>query len=293
MKRINNSNIKYSSKCQECSEKLNELLFECCEQAYKVGINSVEIFKILHSPIEVIEANLISNSQILNNNFTNVENNNYIFIITLIRRRFQEIVCLLINYKVLLFFLIIPVIVVPLLLFSNICKWENLNLLPNITGKRCFVELHATILEMVRPIANCPQLCNNPHSSIEFVRFTMQDAVIIHTLFANKLIVVFLQNENSNSMLIQFERKPSKEEFLSAAYSSRPIIVRNSFPNIEFNLITLKEIFESEPGAIDSVVEECQFLPLSSSFTSLQEVFQTLSEETDFNLSSTPWYIGW
>lgn len=88
------------------------------------------------------------------------------------------------------------------------------------------------------------------------------------------------------------------------AYSSKPIIIKGGALGIgplaeaagSFNFMVLKEIFESEPGGVDSVSEECQFLPLRSSFQTFREALEAISNFSnvdDKKVEKESWYIGW
>lgn len=102
-------------------------------------------------------------------------------------------------------------------------------------------------------------------------------------------------NTQNGTPVIEFSSSPTSEEFEKVAYSSKPIIVRGGAVatgmSTTFTFTTLKSLFESEPGAIESVINDCQFLPFRSSFTKLEEVFATVIN--DSQSFETPWYIGW
>lgn len=98
----------------------------------------------------------------------------------------------------------------------------------------------------------------------------------------------------TNSVVIEFTEAPSETEFLQVAYLSRPVLVRGAaFKNgmpIAFDFTKLRKLFESEPGGVDSVSEECQFLPFRSPFNTLREAFHNIDEVARWD---QPWYIGW
>jgi hypothetical protein len=108
-----------------------------------------------------------------------------------------------------------------------------------------------------------------------------------------KVYLYLFTSQQPGTQVIEFSSRPSKEEFLEVGYSSRPIIIRGAkagSTTSSFNFGTLRQIFESEPGGIESVSEECQFLPFRSSFKNLHEVFQVNSDAREWE---EPWYIGW
>ena len=142
---------------------------------------------------------------------------------------------------------------------------------PSLQERRCLLPAHPILMEMTRPVADCT-FCKDAAS-------------------ANDNDV---EGERGNGIVIEMKSVPSKPEFAKVAYLSKPVIIRGGGKNggmpTGFDFYKLKDIFESEPGGVDAVSEECQFLPFRSPFTSLKEAFDKISE----NLSWVePWYIGW
>ncbi|CAL8125523.1 unnamed protein product [Orchesella dallaii] len=142
----------------------------------------------------------------------------------------------------------------------GICHLMDVNPLmffPTLQEKRCLLPAHPILMEMTRPVADCG-FCS------------------------------------TGDLIIEMDEIPSKKEFAKVAYLSKPVIIRGGgksggMPE-EFDFHKLKEIFQSEPGGVDAVSEECQFLPFRSPFISLREAFDRISENSSWE---EPWYIGW
>lgn len=89
----------------------------------------------------------------------------------------------------------------------------------------------------------------------------------------------------------------SRDEFQPYAYSSKPMIVRGAASHWlaakVFSLQFFRSVYDSIPGAYESIDEDGQFLHFRSDFNSLREVFD-MSERRAMNLpGEEPWYIGW
>lgn len=137
-----------------------------------------------------------------------------------------------------------------------------LQFFPSLMEKRCLLPAHPIIMEMTRPIADC--------------RFCREDS------------------DDKWGNVIEMHQIPNKTVFAEVAYLSKPVIIRSGgisggMPK-GFDFKKLKEIFQSEPGGVDAVSEECQFLPFRSPFGTLKEAFDRIGENSDWD---EPWYIGW
>jgi len=134
--------------------------------------------------------------------------------------------------------------------FFNITVWP----LSELDESRCLLRSHPIIMEVLRPESNC-SFCQDYGTS--------------------------------GTPVIEFQSRPTLEEFERVAYSSKPIIIRGIGIRT-FNFKKLKRLFDSEPEAM--VVDHCQFLPFRSTFTNLKDVFSTVQNDTK---TSSSWYIGW
>jgi len=264
-------------------DNLFQKLTDCCERAYADGLDSADIYKSLHSISLILKEREkeSTNTKTGNKNEIPKTDNSLSFK----TERSKKFKCIHVFFQVMrdlrkAWTLLISFLFLALLLHSAVCTLF-LNVSPFKTlaifmptffplqDKQCLLPSHPLIMEMVRPILNC-SVCRG--------------------------------DEFSGSPVIYFESRPSKEEFLKVAYSSKPIIVKGGALGLgpaaaagSFNLSVLKEIFESEPGAVDSVSEECQFLPLRSTFQTFREALEAISNFTneDKDVEGEPWYIGW
>lgn len=128
-----------------------------------------------------------------------------------------------------------------------------------ILSTRCFVPMGCLSWEVGRPISSCRR-CSG-----------LQAPVVL-------------------------EGSVARGDFEPFAYSSQPIIVKGAARHWEaiksLNYSFLKDIYQRVPGAIDSVIDDCQFLHFKSNFVTLREVFQTVKGEEPLD-DGTKWYVGW
>lgn len=59
------------------------------------------------------------------------------------------------------------------------------------------------------------------------------------------------------------------------------------------NFTYLKSLYNSVPGAIDYVHEECQFLHFKSNFVTLHDVFAMSEARVNNTNGEDAWYVGW
>lgn len=149
---------------------------------------------------------------------------------------------------------------VSILLFSLICKSQFfIKAAHYILGIRCILANNYFIWEATRPIKDC-SFCVD-----------VTKPIILNNL--------------------------TKNEFLSYAYSSKPIVIQKAFlhwPAVNlFSLQFFKSLYNKTDDAYRSVDEDCQFLHFKSDFISIQDVL-SMSEERSLNPpSDESWYVGW
>lgn len=152
------------------------------------------------------------------------------------------------------------VIILFTVFFSFIVKFPILDVLvDNTLGIRCVIPNNYFIWEATRPVTDC-RMCENVTEVLSL-------------------------------------RNISRDEFTEFAYTSRPLVVRNSaahWPAMKvFNFNYFKKLFESVEGSYESVEEECQFLTFKTEFLSLKDVFNMSRGRLENAVGEKPWYIGW
>ncbi|ODN04824.1 hypothetical protein Ocin01_01817 [Orchesella cincta] len=238
------------------SSYLYQLLLDYCKEQHDTGVDTEEILGFLQSPELVrdfFEKQGHSNCNIRQKEQINGE---------IIRKtassssgHFWKL-----SKMIKVTFLTSLFLLTALIGHIGICHLMDVNPLmffPTLQEKRCLLPAHPILMEMTRPVADCG-FCS------------------------------------SSDLIIEMDEVPSKTEFAKVAYLSKPVIIRGGgkrggMPE-GFDFHKLKEIFQSEPGGVDAVSEECQFLPFRSPFISLREAFDRISENSSWE---EPWYIGW
>ncbi|KAL0271524.1 UNVERIFIED_CONTAM: hypothetical protein PYX00_008592 [Menopon gallinae] len=137
-------------------------------------------------------------------------------------------------------FLTMVLIILLTLSFGFLSNFPILDILVDSTlGIRCVIPNNYFIWEATRPVTDC-KMCENVTEVLNLWNCT-------------------------------------REEFAEFAYTSRPLVIRNSashWPAMNtFNFEFFKDLFETIEGSYESVEEECQFLTFKSDFLSLRDVF--------------------
>jgi hypothetical protein len=293
------------------------LLEECCETAYaRGGISSTDIYRALHSPELFDESSylLASNDvaggggELFNTNLDKCSKDsisklkddgggndgtnekNIIKLSSWLNRFMRNL------WK--LCWMTLSTLFLASVAHILICRAQNVNPLnwfPSLQESRCLLPSHPLVMELVRPVANCSICLPLVLTEQEGDDYDEEEEEKVADLHRMKMKM----RENA---VIEIDGIPSKEFFTKIAYSSRPIIIRKGAAikeNVsgggmdveDFNFAKLKDIFESEEGGVDTVSEECQFLPFRSPFGSLREAFDLIS--SDNGRWDHPWYIGW
>ncbi|XP_030385586.1 uncharacterized protein LOC115632530 [Scaptodrosophila lebanonensis] len=124
-----------------------------------------------------------------------------------------------------------------------------------LLGVRCFLPNNNLVWEATRPISDC-QFCKG-----------IKGPLILRNL--------------------------TREEFTPYAYSSLPIIMKQSVAHWpakrRLNYAYLKDLYASVPGASDT---NCPFQHFNSDLKSLHDVFRMPKERANLS-EGAPWFVGW
>jgi len=241
---------------EDSDDTLANQLFECCEEAYKQGISSSQIYESLFSCVAKVNAGKTefdsAASKLKPGAGAQLQNPSALKKLENIYLSALVILCL------------------SLIAHFIVCSILNVNPLQvvrSLQEQKCLIPSHQVIMQSFRPIANCSLCSSTQADSYSFTKST-------------------------NPPIIELDSPPSREQFEQIAYSSRPIIIRNGGRGMKvpFSFVQLKSIFESETNGVDTVSDECQFLPFRSPFKSLREAFSLISASATWE---EPWYVGW
>ncbi|CAK1544961.1 unnamed protein product [Leptosia nina] len=133
------------------------------------------------------------------------------------------------------------------------------NAVNDLLGARCLLPSNYLVWEATRPIADCSYCAH------------VTEPLILHNV--------------------------TREIFKKYAYSSKPIIVKNSIGHWravkEFNYNLFKKLYDETAGSYESLEEGCQFLNFKSDLFSLKDVFSMTTERVKGGPGQKPWYVGW
>ncbi|XP_041986802.1 uncharacterized protein LOC121738661 [Aricia agestis] len=123
---------------------------------------------------------------------------------------------------------------------------------------RCLLPLNYLVWEVARPLADCSYCAN-----------------------VTKPIILW---------------NVTRHSFKPYAYSSKPIIVKNSVTHWSaikyFSYYMFKRLYEATSGSYESL-EGCQFLNFKTDLFSLKEVFSMSNARVRNEPGEKPWYVGW
>lgn len=126
-------------------------------------------------------------------------------------------------------------------------------------GIRCFIPNNYFVWEATRPVADC-NICRGVNEVLTLPNIT-------------------------------------REEFLTYAYSYKPILVKGAAKHWpaanSFSYSFFKSMFENIEGAFESTEEDCQFLTFKTNFLSLRDVFTMSKSRATLQPGESSWYIGW